>query len=219
MSTAIPLFRILIVSAMVTLIANAGAAVATVHTINVSNTQFNPATKQIAHGDTVRWILVSGTHTCTADPSSPKDWDSGVLTGTPFQVVFRAEDGNGPFPYHCDFHFGMNGTITVQTLEATREETEVLPSEFTVEQNFPNPFNPSTTFRFTVGRVVQVDLSVFNVLGEQVDQEDFGVLTPGSYVVDWNTNQAGRPNLSTGVYFYRLRAGDQVITRKMVLLK
>jgi len=219
MSAAIRLSRILIVSAIVALIASANPAVATIHTINVSNTQFNPANKQIVHGDTVRWVLVNGTHTCTADPLSPKDWDSGTLTSTPFQVVFRAEDGNGPFPYHCDVHAGMKGTITIQTLEATREETDVLPTEFSLEQNFPNPFNPTTTIRFTVDRAIRVDMSVFNVLGESIDYEDLGILAPGSYVVEWNGNQTGHTNLSTGVYFYRLRAGDQVITRKMVLLK
>lgn len=219
MSTAVPLLRILIASALVVLTVYVNHATATIHTINVSNTQFNPATKQIAHGDTVRWVRLNGTHTCTSDPSSPKDWDSGVLTSTPFQVVFRSEDGNGPFPYHCDFHFGMNGTITIQTLEATREEIDVLPLEFAVEQNFPNPFNPTTTIRFRIDRVIKVELSVFNILGERVDHDDFGVLAPGSYLVDWSANQPGDAGLSTGVYFYRLRAGDQVITRKMVLLK
>ncbi len=219
MFMAIPLSRFLIASVIAALIVNVDTATATIHTVNVSNNQFTPPTTQISHGDTVRWVRVAGTHTCTSDASSPKDWDSGTLTTTPFEVVFSEADGNGPFPYHCEFHFGMQGTITVQTLATAREETGALPEDFVLEQNYPNPFNPSTNIRFSLSRSAEVELSVYNVLGERVDFNDFGHLNAGNYAVDWDANSVSGRKLSTGVYFYRLRTGEQVITRKMVLLK
>ena len=219
MSLAISNRKFLVVLAVVVLLACVNPVAATIHTVNVSNNQFTPPTTQISHGDTVRWVRIAGTHTCTSDAASPKDWDSGTLTGTPFQVVFSEADGNGPFPYHCEFHFGMQGTITVQTLATAREESGALPENFTLEQNFPNPFNPSTNIRFSLSRSAEVEFSVYNVLGERVDFNDFGHLNAGSYAVDWDANSVNGGKLSTGVYFYRLRVGDQVITRKMVLLK
>lgn len=219
MSMSIPNRKCLLLFAAVAFLACVSPAAAIIHTVNVSNNQFTPPTVQISHGDTVRWVRIAGTHTCTSDPSSPKDWDSGTLTGTPFQVVFSESDGNGPFPYHCDFHATMKGTITVQTLATAREESGTLPQGFTVEQNFPNPFNPKTTIRFTLARSAEVELSVYNVLGERVDFSDFGHLNAGNYVVDWDANSVKGIDLPTGVYFYRLRADEQTVTRKMVLLK
>ncbi|MDX9857468.1 MAG: CHRD domain-containing protein [candidate division Zixibacteria bacterium] len=76
---------------------------ATIHTVQVGNFFFNPTKTTVNPGDTVRWVLVSGVHTTTSMPSSPKQWDSGILSGS-FDVVFTAGDGPGPFPYLCSVH-------------------------------------------------------------------------------------------------------------------
>ncbi len=94
----------------------AGRASATIHTVNVANFAFSPLKTTVQAGDTVRWVLVSGTHTTTSDPSSPKSWDSGTMTsaGQHYDVVFTAGDGPGPFPYHCTIHsLTMKDTIFV----------------------------------------------------------------------------------------------------------
>ena len=83
----------------------AGSVQATIHEIDVANFSFTPLGTVVQPGDTVRWNLVSGFHTSTSDASSPKQWDSGTLqSGVPFDVVFSAADGPGPFPYRCTFH-------------------------------------------------------------------------------------------------------------------
>ncbi len=88
---------------------------ATVHDIDVGSFFFNPigpAKTVVNPGDTVRWTLVSGIHTTSSVVGAPKFWDSGILSGAPFDVVFTAHDGPGPFPYVCNVHpFSMKDTI------------------------------------------------------------------------------------------------------------
>ncbi|MEE8404874.1 MAG: CHRD domain-containing protein [candidate division Zixibacteria bacterium] len=85
---------------------------ATVHDIDVGSFFFNPTKTVVNPGDTVRWTLVSGVHTTSSAVGSPKFWDSGILSGAPFDVVFTVGDGPGPFPYICAVHpFTMIDTI------------------------------------------------------------------------------------------------------------
>ncbi len=98
-----------------------GQASATIHTVNVSNFAFSPLKTVVQPGDTVRWALVSGFHSTTSDPSSPKVWDSGTMStvGQQYDVVFTAGDGPGPFPYHCEVHaLTMMDTIFVAAVPA-----------------------------------------------------------------------------------------------------
>ncbi|HEY6907391.1 MAG TPA: C25 family cysteine peptidase, partial [Ignavibacteriaceae bacterium] len=88
------------------------------------------------------------------------------------------------------------------------------PAKFVLEQNYPNPFNPVTTIRFTIPKEVMVNLSVYNVVGEKVKELKNEVTKPGYYEVDFDAS-----NIASGVYFYRLQAGDFISTRKMNLLK
>ncbi len=89
-----------------------------------------------------------------------------------------------------------------------------MPAEYSLHQNFPNPFNPVTRFGYSIPRTSLVQLRVYNLLGELVETLVDGPEEPGTKSVEWNA--AGRPS---GVYFYRIVAGDFVETRKLVLLK
>ncbi len=88
------------------------------------------------------------------------------------------------------------------------------PAKFILEQNYPNPFNPVTTIKFTIPAEVMVNLSVYNVVGEKVKELKNEVVKPGYYEVDFDAS-----NIASGVYFYRLQAGDFTRTRKMNLIK
>jgi hypothetical protein len=93
-----------------------------------------------------------------------------------------------------------------------------VPSHFTIGQNYPNPFNPTTTISFSLPKPTAWTLSVINVSG-QVVKRYTGEAGVGSVTVTWDaTDQDGR-TVATGVYFYRLDAGDFSETRKMVLMK
>lgn len=95
---------------------------------------------------------------------------------------------------------------------------DLIPERFVLEQNYPNPFNPTTTIRFGipagVGRGEVVRLHVFDVLGREVVTLVNEKLGPGTYAAQFETN-----GLSSGIYFYRLAAGQFVETRKMILAK
>jgi hypothetical protein len=113
----------------------------------------------------------------------------------------------------------MKDTIFVSSSAVELSEQSEVPGDFSLEQNYPNPFNPSTTIRFTIPHSAEVEVSIINVSGETVERNDLGVLRAGDYSLVWDgRNVAGR-TLQSGVYFYRLKAGDFIETKKMVLLK
>jgi hypothetical protein len=91
---------------------------------------------------------------------------------------------------------------------------EAVPREFTLQQNFPNPFNPTTDLRFTIADLRFVSLKVFNVLGQEVATLVNGQSPAGSYDVTFDAR-----SLSSGVYFYQLSADGMVQTKKMILEK
>ena len=93
-------------------------------------------------------------------------------------------------------------------------EPNVTPKAFTLSQNYPNPFNPSTTIRYSLTTKSNVTLRIYNILGQQVESLVNMEQGAGSYVVQYNASR-----LSTGVYFYELRAGDYRDIKKMLLLK
>ena len=91
---------------------------------------------------------------------------------------------------------------------------EDIPRDFALHQNYPNPFNPSTVIRFDLPRDVEVRLCVYDVLGRLV-----GVLVDGRVRAGRHSVEFRGDGLSSGVYFYRLEAGDFVSVKKMVLVK
>ncbi len=94
-----------------------------------------------------------------------------------------------------------------------------LPKEFALGSNYPNPFNPSTTIGFSLPQRSQVDLEIFNILGQKVTILHEGELAAGTYQATWDGTDGKGNNVSTGIYFYRLKAGEFNQTRKMLLLK
>jgi hypothetical protein len=92
------------------------------------------------------------------------------------------------------------------------------PGSFTLSQNYPNPFNPSTKIQYSIEKSAQVELKVFNILGSEVATLVNTRQEAGSYTVRLNADGASI-RLASGLYFYRLEAGDLHLMRKMVLLK
>ncbi len=94
-----------------------------------------------------------------------------------------------------------------------------IPLDFALMQNFPNPFNPSTTIRYALPRVQEVEITIFNILGQKVRSFNLGRQLPGVYQIFWDgKNSQGNP-VGTGMYIYRMKAGDFVRVKKMILLK
>jgi photosystem II stability/assembly factor-like uncharacterized protein len=89
-----------------------------------------------------------------------------------------------------------------------------LAGGFKLEQNYPNPFNPTTSIRFEVPGSKVVTVKVFDVLGREVATLVNDVKEPGTYILHWDAG-----GVSSGVYFYRIKAGDFVQTRRMMVVK
>lgn len=92
--------------------------------------------------------------------------------------------------------------------------SSTMPAQFKLYQNHPNPFNPVTDIKFDITKSTNVKLTVVNLLGQEVEILVNQNLVAGSYTADWNAS-----NFASGVYFYKLVAGEFVDVKKMVLLK
>jgi hypothetical protein len=88
-----------------------------------------------------------------------------------------------------------------------------------LHQNFPNPFNPSTTIEFYLDRTARVGLQIFNVIGQRVRLFDLGQLGRGTHSTVWDGKNDTGQQLPSGLYFYRMEAGSQTQLKKMILLK
>ena len=96
---------------------------------------------------------------------------------------------------------------------------KTIPYELSLHQNYPNPFNPTTAISFTLPEKIHVNLSIFDVEGKQVTTLVDKVLDEGFQDVIWEGMDARGNAVSSGVYFYRLKAGKRVLTRKLVVVR
>ena len=112
----------------------------------------------------------------------------------------------------------VEGAGAITAVEEIADDGKA-PREFALEANFPNPFNPTTSIGFSVPQMAQVHLAIYNALGQLVrvlvDEE----VVLGRHSVRWDGRDDGGQVLASGVYWTRLRAGERVMTRSMVLLR
>lgn len=129
---------------------------------------------------------------------------SSNQNGEAFGIFFALADGTvGQFP---------EGVASVENI------SDVVPDNYSLAQNFPNPFNPSTTINFTIPNSEFVTLKVYNILGSEVAVLVNENLSAGSYRYNFDAQSAG-VGLASGVYLYELSAGDFKQIKKMNLLK
>jgi flagellar hook assembly protein FlgD len=108
--------------------------------------------------------------------------------------------------------------IAVST--ATAIEDRPLPNQFALHTNVPNPFNPQTTIHYDVpASGADVNISIYDVAGRLVRELANEQRAAGRWSVQWNGDDDRSQRVASGVYFYRMRAGSFVDTKKMVLLK
>ena len=143
-------------------------------------------------------------------------WPSAInmLSAATFNMEVYATDG-------IDTVSGAGGTrnVFIERYGYLDIADGTLPQSFALHPNYPNPFNPSTSITFDLPEQSNVNLNIYNALGQLVKSYSYNNYPAGSYKVRWNgKNVFGQP-LSAGVYIYQLRAGKFVKSRKMILLK
>ncbi len=114
------------------------------------------------------------------------------------------------------------GGMAASFLDSGKDaESATMPRGFSLSRNFPNPFNPSTTISYSVpeGEAPLVSLKIYDLSGRVVRTLVNGMREAGTYSVIWDSTDSFGRSVSSGVYFYRLKAGSFMQTRKMVLLK
>jgi subtilisin family serine protease len=95
----------------------------------------------------------------------------------------------------------------------------VVPTAFALWQNYPNPFNTSTIISFSLAQPSNAKIEILNILGQTVRSFDLGLISVGGHVLEWTGTDDRGQEVSSGVYLYRITAGDKVAVRKMILLK
>jgi hypothetical protein len=104
-------------------------------------------------------------------------------------------------------------------LDKSTGSNPVVPAEYTLKQNYPNPFNPSTTIFYSLKNAGQVELHVYNVLGQNVRSLVSDFQPAGEYSVKWDGRDNTGNSVASGVYFYKINSGDFSEIKKMVLMK
>ncbi|PKL83098.1 MAG: bilirubin oxidase [Ignavibacteriae bacterium HGW-Ignavibacteriae-3] len=123
-----------------------------------------------------------------------------------------------PYMYHCHLltheDDGMMGQFLVTSPTVVENENATLPNDFSLGQNFPNPFNPSTTINLAIPEAGYYTVKVFNTLGQEVAELVNGQLGRGNYSFRFDASK-----LSTGIYIYNVRGNNVNISKKMSLMK
>ncbi len=150
----------------------------------------------------------SGPGGCTETYSLQGRFTSDTSWGGTFRVMFT---GSGCGVTNClNQTFPVSGT----TPHVTGVSNEPIPVEASLDQNFPNPFNPSTQIGFSLSHSSTVTLTIYDILGRHVETLVNERLSAGFHSIQWNAD-----GLSSGVYYYRLTTDQTVQTKHLVLLR
>ena len=151
------------------------------------------------------------------DYVSTKGRYSGLNVPQEFISVTRPAPSDGKDLYVTEVEYAVMICPTGSAVE--EEEGPSVPKDFQLDQNYPNPFNNETVMKFNLRKPAEVSLTIYNILGQTVRTLVEGRLNAGSQTVAWDGKDDKGNDLSSGVYFYQLRAGEVSETKRLVLLK
>src|SRR5208283_280591 len=133
--------------------------------------------------------------------------------GLPYLITFKVCSAVGQSNKLYVSTYGGSIFTADQIVNSVKNQKSI-PHVFSLAQNYPNPFNPSTQISYTIPKASNVTLKVFDILGQQMVTLVNGKQEPWDHSVIWNAL-----DMPSGVYFYRIVAGDFVQTKKMILMK
>ena len=113
-----------------------------------------------------------------------------------------------------------NSQVVVTTSSLSNDDLASLPVVFSLAQNYPNPFNPSTQITFDVPVSTDIiQLSIYNVLGQNVNTLVNSVMSAGTHTIEWNATDLSGSPVASGIYFYELRSETFTERKKMLLIR
>jgi hypothetical protein len=116
----------------------------------------------------------------------------------------------------------INHYITIKEGEVSSsvsKKEHSIPMKYSLEQNFPNPFNPQTTIRYSIGKPGEAQIIISNIMGEEVKRYSKFFNNAGSYSIEWNVKDKNGKELPSGLYLYRLETSEFTAIRKMLLIR
>jgi hypothetical protein len=114
---------------------------------------------------------------------------------------------------------GADGSLINTVTRTNSSEVKVIPGAFALHQNFPNPFNPSTEIRFDLPEAGNVDLAIYNLMGQKIRILASDNMTPGYHAIMWDGTSDIGNQVATGMYFYSIQSNEFQATKKMLFLK
>ena len=163
---------------------------------------FVPVTQSIirvSYEEMVMEAMADSVHHMTVD------WNVNAM-----DVWDHTPSSNGPFSFTMDLSAAF---------EELGIDGDLIPDVFALHNNYPNPFNPVTNITYDIPEVADVSLEIYNVMGQKVRTLATGSHEPGRYRVLWNATNDYGEGLSSGMYIYRIQAGDFVSVKKLILMK
>jgi len=144
-----------------------------------------------------------------------------VIATVTATVYFDINVPSGVNIYYVTAMYGIYESIPSNEVEVTITGIDPvnIPLVTKLGGNYPNPFNPSTIINYAVGDQGHVFIEVFNIKGEKVAILRDGMMGPGNYSVTWNGRDNKNNPVSSGVYFYKMKSGKYISTKKMILMK
>jgi hypothetical protein len=118
-----------------------------------------------------------------------------------------------------DAQFLYNAITFNDQFTSINDNEKTIPHSYLLEQNYPNPFNPRTNIKYKLLQTSNVDLSIYNHLGQKIKTLINGEQSMGNYQVQWNGTNYEGSQVSSGIYYYRLKTGTYIQTRNMLLVR
>ena len=148
-----------------------------------------------------------------SNPSAPVEvgfYDTGDKAAGVYvsgSTAYVADGGDGLYIIRNDLATGIP------------EKEQPIPHIFSLKQNYPNPFNPTTTIEYILPKTVQVELAIYNMLGQKVRTLVNESQPSGNYRVQWDGRDDADRSVASGVYIYKIKANDFAQTKKMLLIR
>jgi urease beta subunit len=165
-------------------------------------------------------VSTTGTNPSNFTIISGPNYIEAPAVWTEYTYVIDGQPENAYIGIQCVSNDAFIFLLDDVTVEATPLEDPTVPVLATeLQGNYPNPFNPETTIRYSVKETVPVTIEVYNLKGQLVRTLVNEVKTAGNYSVAWNGRDSHNQPVSSGVYFYKMNAGKYSSTKKMIMMK
>ena len=190
-------------------ISNSGEIIGSVHAEDGTALSGVLITVKDNSGTKIGWAVTDGNGNYSITGLS-----QGTLTITASSPQYSSQQQNATYDANSTNTTVNNFTMSKTVTSVKTQTGSTAPTRFVLENNYPNPFNPSTIIQFEIPSTSQVKLDIYNILGQKVAELVNQQMAAGHYKISFNA-----VNLSSGVYLYRLQAGNFVAMKKMILSK